>query len=94
MSDRMLVISADCHAAARWEDYEKYFERALRIFEMLGSRLAMALTELEFGMFLGLLEESGKAREMLQRASETFQDLGTVSELEQARRELKEIGLG
>ena len=27
MSDRMLVISADCHAAARWEDYEQYFER-------------------------------------------------------------------
>ena len=28
MPDRMLVISADCHAAARWEDYEQYFERA------------------------------------------------------------------
>ena len=28
MPDRMLVISADCHAAARWQDYEQYFERA------------------------------------------------------------------
>ena len=26
--DRLLVISADCHAAARWPDYEPYFERA------------------------------------------------------------------
>jgi predicted TIM-barrel fold metal-dependent hydrolase len=27
MSSRYLVISADCHAAARWSDYERYFER-------------------------------------------------------------------
>ena len=27
MSDRLLIISADCHAAARWPDYEPYFEK-------------------------------------------------------------------
>jgi predicted TIM-barrel fold metal-dependent hydrolase len=27
MHDRLLVISADCHAAAQWPDYEPYFER-------------------------------------------------------------------
>ncbi len=27
MGQRLLVISADCHAAARWPDYEPYFER-------------------------------------------------------------------
>ncbi len=27
MGRRLLVISADCHAAARWSDYEPYFER-------------------------------------------------------------------
>jgi predicted TIM-barrel fold metal-dependent hydrolase len=27
MASRYLVISADCHAAARWADYERYFER-------------------------------------------------------------------
>jgi len=27
MRERLLVISADCHAAARWPDYEPYFER-------------------------------------------------------------------
>ena len=27
MGQRLLVISADCHAAARWPDYESYFER-------------------------------------------------------------------
>jgi predicted TIM-barrel fold metal-dependent hydrolase len=27
MGSRYLVISADCHAAGRWADYERYFER-------------------------------------------------------------------
>ena len=27
MRERLLVISADCHAAARWPDYEPYLER-------------------------------------------------------------------
>ena len=27
MTERFLIISADCHAAARWPDYEPYFER-------------------------------------------------------------------
>ncbi|NRA07963.1 MAG: amidohydrolase [Myxococcales bacterium] len=27
MANRFMIISADCHAAARWPDYESYFER-------------------------------------------------------------------
>ncbi len=27
MANRFMIISADCHAAARWPDYEPYFER-------------------------------------------------------------------
>jgi predicted TIM-barrel fold metal-dependent hydrolase len=30
MSERYLVISADCHAAARWQDYEPYLEPRYR----------------------------------------------------------------
>ena len=27
VANRFMIISADCHAAARWPDYESYFER-------------------------------------------------------------------
>ncbi|MFQ5654595.1 MAG: hypothetical protein ACE5GW_07680, partial [Planctomycetota bacterium] len=75
-----------------WADQAgKNFERALRTFEMLGARHALAQTQLEYGSFLILVDEVNGARELFLEALRTFEELGVDHELERVRRELEEI---
>ncbi len=76
-----------------WADQaSKHFERALRIFEMLGARHALAVTQVEFAVLLGHLEEGERARDLIGRARPVFQEAGSALQLERVNRELKAVG--
>ncbi len=75
-----------------WADQSaKFFDRALRKFEMLGARFALAVTQLEFGIFLGLVDEIEGATELFEEARRCFESLQVQNELVRVNRELKDI---
>lgn len=75
-----------------WADQSsKFFDRAMRRFEMLGARFALAVTQVEYGIFLVLVEEHDAARELFQKAERCFEELDVMRELIRVRRELAEL---
>ncbi|MEE8142299.1 MAG: tetratricopeptide repeat protein, partial [Planctomycetota bacterium] len=75
-----------------WADHTgKYFEKALRIFQKLGAKHALAVTQLEYGIFLGLVDEVEPARELFAKAASLFEALDTREELARVHHELEEI---
>lgn len=69
----------------------KYFEQALRLFEMLGARHALAVTQVEYGVFLGLVEETESARSLFESAQTTFESLQTQPDLQRVAQEMSEL---
>ncbi len=75
-----------------WADQTgKFFTRALRRFEQLGSRHAISVTQLEYGIFLGLMEDLDHARRLLEESKEVFKELSMPLELKRVQAELKEL---
>ncbi|MEM7261671.1 MAG: tetratricopeptide repeat protein [Planctomycetota bacterium] len=75
-----------------WADQtEKFFARSLEAFERLQARHAIAISQLEFGVFLVLMDEIDHARELFETSLAVFEELGMEAEAERARCELKEI---
>ena len=76
-----------------WADRAgRYFERALRIFERLGARHALAVTRREFATFLLMVEEDDRARELLTDALTVFEELESPGELARVQKELQGLG--
>ncbi len=75
-----------------WADQTaNYLERAMTSFERLESRHALAVTKLEYGSFLLMMDDIDDARRYFEEAMPVFAELGMQAELERTRRELEEI---
>lgn len=89
-----LALAARCHAllASEPEEVEAHFREALRQHRSDAPDFARARTELLFGRYLRRMRQPGAAREYLQGALETFQQLDLPSWAEQASAELRAAG--
>lgn len=69
----------------------KFFEKALGAFERMGALHWVAVTQLEYGIFLGLVDEVEHARELLSRAATVFHSQHAQLYLDRLQRELAEL---
>lgn len=69
----------------------KYFERSMRLFEMLGARHSLAQTQVEFALFLVMVEEIEEAIELLRGAETVFVELNTKHDIARVRREIASL---
>ncbi|MGE3163532.1 MAG: serine/threonine-protein kinase PknK [Planctomycetota bacterium] len=69
----------------------RFFDRALAAFERMGASHLIAITQLEYGIFLGLVDEVEQAREFLSRAATVFHSQRAQRHLERIQREMAEL---
>ncbi|MFN0056839.1 MAG: serine/threonine-protein kinase PknK [Planctomycetota bacterium] len=75
-----------------WADQAgKFFERAMKRFEMLGAGHALAFAHLEYGQFFVMAEERERAREQFQSAEPLFVAHGLTDEVTRVRRAMEEL---
>jgi tetratricopeptide (TPR) repeat protein len=75
-----------------WADQAiKYFERAIKRFEMLGAKHALADARMEYGLFFVAADENERAREQLSAAEPVFAEHQLAGPLARVRRELQEL---
>ncbi len=85
---RACWLLADCLAAEAPDAAEKYNETAIRIFEQIGARNDLGRAMLSRAMLRRDAGDASAARQLLQRAIEIFEALGTHDELLRAKQVL------
>jgi DNA-binding CsgD family transcriptional regulator len=87
-----LATAARCHGILAAEDFERYFEEALRWHSRTPTPFDRARTELCYGERLRRVRRRAEARERLHSALETFERLGAEPWAIRARAELLATG--
>ncbi|MBV9375419.1 MAG: AAA family ATPase [Alphaproteobacteria bacterium] len=85
---RAYWLLADCLAAEAPDAAEKYNETAIKIFEQIDARNDLGRAMLSRGMLRRDAGDASAARQLLRRAIEIFEALGTNDELLRARQAL------
>jgi tetratricopeptide (TPR) repeat protein len=75
----------------RWDEAENFFKLAMRVQEELDLMWGLGTTCLEYGKMLKARGDNKRAREMLEKSIDIFQDIDSPKNIEIAGRELDQI---